>query len=62
VRTAYVGKIGTGIVQLVLTFTLIGLIIVIPWVLIDEFLIPGMVRESNARLRNYWSTFCRQNS
>ncbi|HZF33358.1 MAG TPA: TM2 domain-containing protein [Candidatus Angelobacter sp.] len=56
----YLGRIGSGIAILVLTilswilaFVAIGLLLlIIPgiWVLIDLFLIPGMVRAFNNRL------------
>ena len=56
----YLGSTGPAIAQLVITlvsivlcFVLVGifgLMAVGIWVLIDAFLIPGMIREHNARL------------
>ena len=53
----YLGRAGTGIVQLLLgiigwatAMLLIGFIFLIPlwiWLIIDIFLIPGMVRKAN---------------
>jgi TM2 domain-containing membrane protein YozV len=44
----YLRRPGTAIFQIILNCILIGLI----WVLIDAFLIPGMVRNENAKLRD----------
>ena len=47
VHRFYSGRTGSGIAQLILSLTGVGLLIVIPWLLIDLFLIPGMVNEKN---------------
>ena len=43
----YLGRTVSAVLMLVLTLTILGLIITIPWALIDLFLIPGMVRHFN---------------
>ena len=47
----YLGRTGSGIVMLILSCTLLGLIITIPWHIIDWFLIGGWVREKTDNLR-----------
>lgn len=47
VHRIYSGKTGTGIAMLILAMTGVGLVVGIPWWLVDAFLIPGMVRERN---------------
>lgn len=44
----YLGRPGTAILQILLNCIIIGLI----WTLIDAFLIPGMVRNEQAKLRD----------
>lgn len=44
----YLGRPGTAILQILSYFILVGFI----WVLIDAFLIPGMVREKNNVIRH----------
>jgi TM2 domain-containing membrane protein YozV len=41
----YLGRTGTGVIMLILSITFFGLIITLPWTLIDLFLIPGIIRE-----------------
>lgn len=58
----YLGKTGSGILMLVMWLLgwatvvifigLIPLVIVGIWVLVDVFLIPGMITESTKRMRN----------
>ncbi|MCX5517118.1 TM2 domain-containing protein [Kaistia defluvii] len=43
----YLGRPGTAILQILSYFILIGFI----WVLIDAFLIPGMIRERQNEIR-----------
>ena len=43
----YLGRPGTAVLQILSYFVLIGFV----WVLIDAFLIPGMVRENNDAIR-----------
>lgn len=45
----YAGKTRSGIAQLLLSLIGIGLIVTIPWWLIDAFLVPGMVHERNRK-------------
>jgi TM2 domain-containing membrane protein YozV len=47
----YLGRTGSGIVMLILSCTLLGLIITVPWHIIDWFLIGGWVREKTDNLR-----------
>jgi TM2 domain-containing membrane protein YozV len=47
----YLGKTGTGVVMLLISLTFFGLAITYIWVLIDLFLIPGMIREKVDLLR-----------
>jgi TM2 domain-containing membrane protein YozV len=44
----YLRRPGTAVLQILLNCVAIGLV----WVLIDAFLIPGMVRNENAKLRD----------
>lgn len=44
----YLGRPGTAILQILSYFILIGFI----WVLIDAFLIPGMIREKKNEIRS----------
>lgn len=46
----YAGQTGTAIAQLILTITVVGMIVSGVWVLIDAFLIPGMLRKKNDEL------------
>jgi TM2 domain-containing membrane protein YozV len=43
--------LGTGVVMLLISLTFFGLAITYIWVLIDLFLIPGMIREKVDLLR-----------
>ena len=46
----YLGRIGVAVAQLILTITIIGMLIVWVWWLVDAFLIPGWVRRQNNEL------------
>jgi TM2 domain-containing membrane protein YozV len=46
----YLKRTGIAVAQLILTLTLVGLLIVVFWHLVDAFLIPGAVRRENNRL------------
>ncbi|RAP76971.1 TM2 domain-containing protein [Paenibacillus montanisoli] len=46
----YMKKTGTAVTQLILTITIIGCIVTAVWVLIDAFLLHGMVKEENQRV------------
>jgi TM2 domain-containing membrane protein YozV len=47
----YLEKKGSAVAMLLLSLTLIGLLITIPWHVIDWFLIGGWVREKTDDLR-----------
>lgn len=47
----YLGRTGSGIAMLILTCTILGLVITIPWHIIDWFLIAGWVHEKTDDLR-----------
>lgn len=51
----YLGKTGTAVAQLIITvigfFTIFPLIITGIWVLVDAFLIPGIIRENTEKVR-----------
>jgi TM2 domain-containing membrane protein YozV len=46
----YLGRTGIAVVQLVLTLSVVGLVIIVFWHLVDAFLIPGQVRRENTLL------------
>lgn len=48
----YLGRSTTAILQILSYFILIGFI----WVLVDAFLIPGMIRERNDEIRRKMTT------
>lgn len=52
----YLGKSGTAVAQLIITivgfFTLIPLIVTGIWLLVDLFLIPGIIREHSEKVRH----------
>ncbi len=48
----YAGKTGSAIAQMVLLFSFIGWVVLIPWLLIDLALIPGMINEKNVEIIN----------
>ena len=52
VHRFYTGNTGSGIAQLVLAISVIGWLVLIPWLLIDLALIPGMVRDKNMEVIN----------
>lgn len=43
----YLGRTGSAIAQILLNIIIVGFI----WVLIDAFLIPGMIRDNQEKLR-----------
>lgn len=46
----YVGKVGTGILMLVLTITFFGMVITIPWAVLDFVMAcVGVFRDSEGR-------------
>lgn len=51
----YAGKIGTGVLQLILTLTLIGALISGPWALVDFILAcAGKFRDREGRIISNW--------
>lgn len=46
----YLGRTGIAIAQLILTCIVVGLIVTGVWVLVDAFLIPGIIRRQNNSL------------
>jgi TM2 domain-containing membrane protein YozV len=47
----YLGRVGSGVVMLVLSITFFGLLITGVWWLVDAFLIPGIMKERRDALR-----------
>ena len=43
----YLRRTGVGIVQVILTITVVGALITLVWIFVDAFLIPGWVRREN---------------
>lgn len=43
----YAGSTRTGVIQLLLALSVVGWLVLIPWLLADLVLIPGMVRDRN---------------
>ncbi len=41
----YLGRVGTAITQLLLTITIFGIFVTFVWLLVDLFLVPGMIRQ-----------------
>lgn len=48
----YLGRAGTAIIQILSYFIVIGFV----WLLIDAFLIPGMIREKKDKIRQRMTT------
>lgn len=48
----YLGRPGSAILQIASYFILIGFV----WVIVDAFLIPGMIREKNDEIRRRLTT------
>lgn len=46
----YFGKTGTGVVMLLLTLTLLGTVITLPWLIIDAFRIQGWIHQSQEKV------------
>ena len=52
----YVGKIGSGVAQLILTLTVVGILISSPWVLVDWIMIAsGSFKDKQGRLLTQWA-------
>ncbi|WP_299191579.1 NINE protein [uncultured Erythrobacter sp.] len=52
VHRFYTGNTASGVAQLILLISFIGWLVLIPWLLIDLALIPGMVRDKNMEVIN----------
>jgi TM2 domain-containing membrane protein YozV len=50
IHNFYLRRTGIAVAQLVLSLIVIGLLITIPWWLVDAFVIPGGVRRQNELL------------
>jgi TM2 domain-containing membrane protein YozV len=48
----YLRRKGSAIAQLILSCVVIGLIVSVPWALVDAFLIPRMLKEFNQRIED----------
>ena len=46
----YLQRTGIAIAQLILSITIIGLIVTLVWILVDVFLVPGIVKSKNNAL------------
>ena len=46
----YLKRINVGLIQLILTITVVGIAISMIWVLVDAFFIPAWVRNHNTEL------------
>jgi TM2 domain-containing membrane protein YozV len=51
----YLGRTGTGIVFVVLSITIVGLVVTGIWAFVDLFLIPGIVRQRMEVLRSQFT-------
>ena len=49
VHRFYAGRTGSGLVQLLLSLSVVGLAVTIIWWLIDAFLIPDMINQHNLK-------------
>ncbi|MFL0357284.1 TM2 domain-containing protein [Erythrobacter sp. GH1-10] len=47
VHRFYAGSTKTGIAQLLLAISIVGWLVLIPWLLADLVLIPGLIRDRN---------------
>lgn len=47
----YMGRVGTGVLMLILSLTVIGLFATLIWAVVDLFLIPGMAKADRDRIR-----------
>ena len=52
VHRFYTGNTASGVAQLLLLISVVGWLVLIPWLLIDLALIPGMVRDKNMEVIN----------
>jgi TM2 domain-containing membrane protein YozV len=52
----YLGQAATGVIMLVLSIIGIGLFITVPWLIVDAFLIPDMMRRKRDLIRHQLTT------
>lgn len=52
VHRFYAGSTKTGVMQLVLALSVVGWLVLIPWLLADLVLIPGLIRDHNMNTIN----------
>ncbi|HEY1753663.1 MAG TPA: TM2 domain-containing protein [Caulobacteraceae bacterium] len=52
----YLGQVATGVIMLLLSITGVGLFITFPWLIVDAFLIPDMMRSRRDLLRHQLAT------
>lgn len=50
VHRFYSGRTKSGVAQLLLALSFVGWVVLIPWLIADLFLIPGMVNEHNMKI------------
>ncbi len=50
VHRFYAGRTKSGIAQLLLALSVVGWLVLIPWLIADLFLIPGMVNQHNMKI------------
>src|SRR5947207_12224878 len=53
IHNFYLRRTGAAVAQFVLSLFVVGLIVTIPWWIVDVFLIPGRVRRQNKLLAAY---------
>jgi TM2 domain-containing membrane protein YozV len=53
IHNFYLRRTGIAIAQCILSLLVVGLLITIPWWLVDVFIIPGGVRRQNNLLAEY---------
>lgn len=52
VHRFYAGATKSGVAQLLLALSIVGWLVLIPWLLLDLVLIPGLVRDENMKTIN----------
>ena len=49
VHRFYTGNIKSGVAMLILALTGVGLVVGVPWWIVDAFLVPGLVQDKNIK-------------
>lgn len=52
----YLGRVGSAVVMLLLSLTVVGLVLTALWAFIDLFLIPGIIQEKVEDIRQRLTT------